>query len=94
MDQNEGIEVAEMEWFWPQRKVATDDDDDEEEKETKADESDDEDAEAIEYDTAEKLNMLTNYMRTTYCYCHWCGTHYTDVTDLTDNCPGQTKDEH
>lgn len=46
------------------------------------------------YETAEKLGMLTAYLRTTYCYCHWCGTHYTDTADLQLNCPGETKDDH
>ncbi|XP_055312238.1 G patch domain-containing protein 11 [Sitodiplosis mosellana] len=47
-----------------------------------------------EYETSEKVEMLTTYLRTTYTYCHWCGTHYQDVDDMDSNCPGTTKDEH
>lgn len=43
---------------------------------------------------SEKLEMLSTYLRTTYCYCHWCGVHYTDIDDLESNCPGSTKDDH
>ncbi|XP_031621220.1 G patch domain-containing protein 11 [Contarinia nasturtii] len=52
------------------------------------------DDEEDEYETSEKVEMLTTYLRTTYCYCHWCGTHYENVDDLEANCPGTTKDEH
>lgn len=44
--------------------------------------------------TSEKLEMVTTYLRTTYSYCHWCGVHYEDATDMDSNCPGSTKDEH
>lgn len=46
------------------------------------------------YSSAEKLEMLTSYMRTSYNYCHWCGVHYKDFDDLDSNCPGLTKDDH
>lgn len=38
--------------------------------------------------------MLIAYLRTTYCYCHWCGVHYEDTDDMDSNCPGTTKDDH
>lgn len=44
--------------------------------------------------TSEKIEMLNTYLRTTYCYCHWCGVHYQDIDDMEANCPGLTKDEH
>lgn len=44
--------------------------------------------------TSEKLEMLTDYLRTTYCYCHWCGIKYENADDMQTNCPGQTKDDH
>ncbi len=57
-------------------------------------ESEDDNDEEVEYELSEKLEMITNYLRTTYCYCHWCGTKYTDVEDLNSSCPGMTKDDH
>lgn len=60
-------------------------------EEIPADTPDDEDD---EYEPSEKLEMLSTYLRTTYCYCHWCGVHYTDIDDLETNCPGSTKDDH
>lgn len=44
--------------------------------------------------TSEKLEMVTSYLRTMHSYCHWCGVHYEDATDMNSNCPGSTKDEH
>lgn len=46
------------------------------------------------FQTVEKLDMLTNYLRTTYCFCHWCGTQYDDIADMQECCPGPAKDDH
>lgn len=89
LDLEEKIESPALTWFWPNRKTA---DEDAEESEESDDGSDED--EEVEYDTAEKLEMITNYLRTTYCYCHWCGTKYSDVEDLNSSCPGMTKDDH
>lgn len=77
-----------MLWFWPNRKT------DEEDKEDEELDESDEDDEVIEYELSEKLEMITNYMRTTYCFCHWCGTKYEDIDDMEGGCPGVTKDDH
>lgn len=87
LDLEEKIEIPALSWFWPNRKTV---DEDAEESE----ESDEDVEEEIEYDLVEKLEMITNYLRTTYCYCHWCGTKYSDVDDLNGSCPGMTKDDH
>ncbi|EEB06337.1 RNA-binding protein [Schizosaccharomyces japonicus yFS275] len=50
-----------------------------------------------EFDTAEdsmKLNMLLNELRTKYLYCFWCGSKYTDKSDLEMNCPGLDEESH
>lgn len=46
------------------------------------------------FQPAEKLDMLTDYLRTTYCFCHWCGTQYDGISDLKENCPGEKLDDH
>ncbi|KAK7504149.1 hypothetical protein BaRGS_00004453 [Batillaria attramentaria] len=43
---------------------------------------------------AEQLQALTEYLRTTHCYCIWCGTKYEDADDLRSNCPGDTAEAH
>lgn len=99
-----------MVWFWPQRKKVGEDTEETSDKEESEDEAELEEYEVILFlisllssftnlvtfilQTAEKLEMLTNYLRTTYCFCHWCGTHYNDSTDMNENCPGPTKDDH
>ncbi|XP_074647165.1 G patch domain-containing protein 11-like [Tubulanus polymorphus] len=42
----------------------------------------------------EKLQLLTRYLRETYYYCVWCGTSYDDEKDLSENCPGNTSEDH
>lgn len=53
-----------------------------------------EEEEEDEFEVTDKITMITNYLRTNYCYCHWCGVRYTDAEDLSSNCPGETKDDH
>lgn len=90
LDLEEKIEQPALAWFWPNRQ--TTDEDANEQEESDDDKEDGE--EEIEYEIAEKLEMITNYLRTTYLYCHWCGTKYSDVDDLNSGCPGLTKDDH
>ncbi|KAL5008229.1 hypothetical protein ScPMuIL_013810 [Solemya velum] len=42
----------------------------------------------------EKLDILTEYLRTRHVYCVWCGTAYQDEQDLQSNCPGSTAEAH
>ncbi|KAJ6647435.1 G patch domain-containing protein 11 [Pseudolycoriella hygida] len=87
LDLEEHIEKPALEWFWPNRKTV-------DENEEKSEESGDDSDEEVEYELAEKLEMITNYLRTTYCFCHWCGTKYSDTSDLSSSCPGMNKDDH
>jgi len=48
----------------------------------------------LELTAIDKLEVLTLYLRNTYYYCIWCGTAYNDKTDLKQNCPGNTKQDH
>lgn len=97
LDEIEGVTEPVLTWFWPPVEVPINEDEEEEEEEEKeTPEKDDEDTgePEIEYEPSEKLEMITKFLRNSYSFCHWCGTHYDDVTDLMDNCPGPDKDEH
>nr|CAD7448124.1 unnamed protein product [Timema bartmani] len=107
LDKGQGYDEPAEPWFWLTREKEDDDDDDhddkvegQDEKTRTADESgegDDEEEEEeaeIEFQPSEKLDMLSNYLRQTYCYCVWCGTQYDDDKDMRDNCPGPTRDDH
>ncbi|KAG4073618.1 hypothetical protein HA402_000842 [Bradysia odoriphaga] len=93
LDLEEKIEKPALAWFWPNRQK-TEEDDAEEQDESDDDKEEEEGEEEIEYELTEKLEMITNYLRTTYLYCHWCGTKYSDVDDLNSGCPGLSKDDH
>ncbi|CAL8099673.1 unnamed protein product [Orchesella dallaii] len=41
-----------------------------------------------------KLDNVTDYLRTEYFYCVWCGTKYENNLDLTNSCPGTSRDDH
>ncbi|KAG4073779.1 hypothetical protein HA402_001003 [Bradysia odoriphaga] len=91
LDLEEKIEKPALAWFWPNRQKTEEDDAEEQDE---SDDDKEEEEEEIEYELTEKLEMITNYLRTTYLYCHWCGTKYSDVDDLNSGCPGLTKDDH
>lgn len=42
----------------------------------------------------EKLVVVTAYLRESYFYCQWCGTCYASLEELTEQCPGDTRDVH
>ena len=42
----------------------------------------------------EELSILTEYLRSQYLYCIWCGITFSDTEDMSANCPGSTRDEH
>nr|CAD7399733.1 unnamed protein product [Timema cristinae] len=107
LDKGQGYDEPAEPWFWLTREKENDDDDDhdnevegQDEKTTTADESgedddeEEEEEEEIEFQPSEKLDMLSNYLRQTYCYCVWCGTQYDDDKDMRDNCPGPTREDH
>ncbi|XP_037785828.1 G patch domain-containing protein 11-like [Penaeus monodon] len=73
-------------WFWPKYALKKESEEDEEEEE--------EVEEELEFEPEEQLNILTAYLKATYCYCIWCGTVYDDERDFKQNCPGQTRADH
>lgn len=82
------VSEPEENWFWPEDATET------EEEEEKEKDEEEEDNPTDNYEPLEKLEMLTIYLRQSYCYCIWCGVQYEDDKDLRDNCPGLTRDDH
>ncbi|XP_059618268.1 G patch domain-containing protein 11 [Phlebotomus argentipes] len=87
LDASLGTEEPEMEWFWPPKPKESKEDTEETEEE-------DDEEEEEDFEPAEKLDMLSNYLRSMHLFCHWCGVKYNDMDDLLANCPGATKDDH
>lgn len=85
-----------MSWFWPEQPKEPEEDTDTTDVENLQikNELETEEVEDDEYSNVEKLEMLTNYIRTSYNFCYWCGVRYVDLNDINDNCPGLTKDDH
>ena len=47
-----------------------------------------------EFIPEEKLQMITEYLRSQYRYCLWCGITFKDTDDMNAACPGSTRDDH
>ncbi|GLG99271.1 G patch domain-containing protein 11 [Gryllus bimaculatus] len=92
LDIEKNEEVPTEPWFWPA--VKKDEEQGEEEAEDTSEDTADESETAIEFETQEKLEILTLYLRKAHLYCIWCGTKYDDDADLSQNCPGPTRDDH
>jgi hypothetical protein len=45
-------------------------------------------------DLDKQLRAVNSRLRQAYCYCVFCGHRYADATDLAENCPGETEDDH
>ncbi|EDW81802.1 uncharacterized protein Dwil_GK10821 [Drosophila willistoni] len=86
LDLEAGIQQPDLPCFWPPKP--------QEEKESDEEEVETEDTDEESYSPMEQLDMLTSYLRTSYNFCYWCGTHYESSDDLVRNCPGTTKDDH
>jgi len=108
LDTSKGFDEPAETWFWPPKKPqAANDAEDEDEAENQQtvdkDKSEDEDqdegtiseeAEEIEFEPPEKLEILTLYLRRTHWYCIWCGVQFDDDKDMQDACPGPSRDDH
>lgn len=42
----------------------------------------------------EQLQMITEYLRSQYLYCLWCGITFSDSKDMCSTCPGFTREDH
>ena len=48
----------------------------------------------VEFMPQEQLQMITEYLRSQYYYCLWCGITFTDCEDMVSTCPGPTREDH
>ena len=42
----------------------------------------------------DQMDILTEYLRSNYLYCQWCGIEFEDAKDMDDNCPGDDRRDH
>lgn len=47
-----------------------------------------------EFFPEEQLQMITEYLRSQYLYCLWCGITFSDLEDMNTSCPGLTREDH
>ena len=87
-------------WFWPkciQEATAAEEEGEEGVKIREiieAEEEEETEDEAIEIPAEEMLRIITEYLRTEYLFCVWCGITFSDMEDLQSNCPGNTSEDH
>ena len=96
LDQEKGMEQPDEVWFWPEE-VPEDAEEEETVVKKPKKETPEEEETLVEediFEPAEKLEMLTNYLRISHLYCLWCGTKFQNEEDLATNCPGTTRDDH
>ncbi|XP_034938162.1 G patch domain-containing protein 11 [Chelonus insularis] len=93
LDSNNNIKEPIELWYWPAKEIEKNIDDDESDGNNE-NEIEKDDKDEVELLPKDKLEILTEYLRNKYFYCIWCGTTYNDQDDLTDNCPGPTRDSH
>lgn len=87
LDRDLNVAYPIMKWFWPENRLPVESDEEE-------DDDDEKESEVEKYDNAEKLEMLTRYLRSCYFYCIYCGTKYENAADFQTNCPGTNRDDH
>lgn len=42
----------------------------------------------------DQMDILTEYLRSNYLYCQWCGIEFEDENDMDNNCPGDDRRDH
>ena len=53
-----------------------------------------EEEEEVEIPPDEMLKIITEYLRTEYLFCIWCGITFENAEDLNGTCPGNSRDDH
>ncbi|KAL8585400.1 hypothetical protein ACOMHN_063178 [Nucella lapillus] len=100
MDTEDGFTNPVESFYWPhnwwrlEEKPAEDDSEAEDEAHSLPEEIEETEWQALTMTDEEKLEALTEYLRSIYFYCNWCGTKYEDTDDMEANCPGDTADAH
>merc|ERR1711962_293 len=92
-------------WFWP--KVFQENTDENEtdleepkikditnEEQIQDDFDEIEEEEEVEIPPDEMLKIITEYLRTEYLFCIWCGITFENAEDLNSNCPGNSREDH
>lgn len=93
LDLESQLDEPHLPWFWPP--ISLDEKNAQEEHETDEDEDDNTTVDnRADLSNSEKIDCITDYLRTTYLFCYWCSIRYKDEEDLNGNCPGLTKDDH
>lgn len=85
----EGCDEAYGDEETDERDPETDDNDEEEDRLNALEQEED-----VTYEPLEKLEMLTEYLRTSHLYCIWCGVQYENLEDMESDCPGNVKGDH
>lgn len=83
LDRQLKIEKPIEAWFWLPQDIESD--------------SDTEEIEETEKNSppnTEQLEILTKYLREKHFYCIWCVVTFHSKDDLSNNCPGNTRDDH
>jgi hypothetical protein len=57
-------------------------------------ESEEVDVTFAELSLNEQLERITDYLRSSYYYCFWCGCRFEDAKDMEENCPGEREEDH
>jgi hypothetical protein len=91
LDSEAGITEPEYDFLWPPHviesmKEKTDDQQNVRNSETQQPDSPDE--------MQNKLQQITDRLRTKYFFCIWCGIRFESESDLTRECPGDTRALH
>ncbi|CAG0919994.1 unnamed protein product [Notodromas monacha] len=81
-DVEAGMVEPRIPWFWPLKPPDETDVQDEEESEEET------------LSDGEKLMEITEYLRTLYNYCVWCGIRFEGPSELDGECPGNSREAH
>lgn len=92
LDKQQGKLKPKESWFWPKLLISDDEDDSDDEYSGGTLKAEGMDRKSLS--DAEKLMILTSYLRENYFYCIWCRTEYNDRKDLLSECPGPCREAH
>ncbi|KAL0949619.1 hypothetical protein HGRIS_009664 [Hohenbuehelia grisea] len=51
-------------------------------------------AQFLRLQAKDRLDLVLGYLREKYMYCFWCGTQYSSIEEMGDQCPGPDEDLH
>uniref|UniRef100_T1JL29 G patch domain-containing protein 11 n=1 Tax=Strigamia maritima TaxID=126957 RepID=T1JL29_STRMM len=90
LDNEIEIYEPEQDYFWI-KEVKESEEKDEDESDSSSSEDEDEEE---QLEPSFMLEKITEYLRTKYKYCVWCGIKFEDEMDMSTTCPGNTYDDH